>query len=95
MPSQPTASDLIAGPHRAESGPLALLRGWYREPIARLVDGPGPIGTLGVASPSAREKDLVRVSARLDRPADCCVVASNPNGHDPLYYPADRDVPPP
>jgi hypothetical protein len=37
----------------------------------------------------------VRVSAGLDRPADCHVIAVNPDGHDPLYDPADRDVPPP
>jgi hypothetical protein len=54
-----------------------------------------PIGTLGVDSPAAQEKDLVRVSARLDRPAYCYVIAFNPDGHDQLYYPADRDVPPP
>jgi hypothetical protein len=54
-----------------------------------------PIGTLGVDSASAREKDLVRVSARLDRPAYCYVIAFNPDGHDQLYYPPDRDVPPP
>ena len=54
-----------------------------------------PVGTLGVDSPSAREKDLVRVSAKLDRPAYCYVIAFNPDGHDQLYYPPDRDVPPP
>jgi hypothetical protein len=54
-----------------------------------------PIGTLGVDSSSAREKDLVRVSARLDRPAYCYVIAFTPDGHDQLYYPPDRDVPPP
>jgi hypothetical protein len=53
-----------------------------------------PIGTLGVDSPSAREKDLVKVSARLDRPAYCYVIAFGPDGDDQLYYPADRDVPP-
>jgi hypothetical protein len=95
MPSQPTASDRIAGRHRAEPGSLALPRAWCREPIGRLVDRPGPIGTLGVDSPSAREKDRVRVSAGLDRPADCHVIAFNPDGHDQLCYPADRDVPPP
>jgi hypothetical protein len=56
---------------------------------------PDPIGTIGVDSPSAREKDLVRVSARLDKPAYCYVIAFNPDGHDQLYYPRDRDVPPP
>ena len=35
MPSQPTASDRIAGLYRAEPGSLALLRDWCREPIAR------------------------------------------------------------
>jgi hypothetical protein len=54
-----------------------------------------PIGTLGVDSPSAREKDLVQVSAKLDRPAYCYVIAFTPDGHDQLYYPPDRDVPPP
>jgi hypothetical protein len=53
------------------------------------------IGTLGVDSPSALEKDLVRVSAKLDRPAYCYVIAFNPDGHDQLYYPPDRRVPPP
>jgi hypothetical protein len=59
------------------------------------VDGPGPIGTPGVDSLSAREKDRMRVSAMLDRPVYCYVIAFNPDGHDPLYDPADRDVPPP
>jgi hypothetical protein len=95
MPSEPSASDLMTGLDRAEPGSLALLRGWCREPIARLVNRPRPIGTVGVDSPSAREKDLVRVSARLERPADCYVIAFNPGGHDQLYYPPDRDVPPP
>jgi hypothetical protein len=54
-----------------------------------------PKGMLGVDSPLAREKDVVRVSARLDRPAYCYVIAFTPDGHDQLYYPPDRDVPPP
>jgi hypothetical protein len=95
MPSEPIVSDLVAGLHRAEPGSLALLRCWCREPIAGLVDRPRPIGTVGVDSPSAREKDRVLVSARLDRPADCAVIAVNPDGHDPLSYPAARNVPPP
>jgi hypothetical protein len=37
----------------------------------------------------------VWVSARLDRPAYCYVIAFTPDGHDLLYYPPDRDVPPP
>jgi hypothetical protein len=53
------------------------------------------IGTLGDDSLSAREKDVVRVSAKLDRPAYCYVIAFNPDGDDQLYYPRDRDVPPP
>jgi hypothetical protein len=53
-----------------------------------------PLGTIGVDSSWAREKDLVKVSAKLDRPAYCYVIAFNPDGHDQLYYPADRDVPP-
>jgi hypothetical protein len=38
MPTEPTPSDLIAGLHRGEPGPQALLKSWCREPIARLVD---------------------------------------------------------
>jgi hypothetical protein len=38
MPCEPTPSDLIAGLHRGEPGSLTLLKGWCREPIARLVD---------------------------------------------------------
>jgi hypothetical protein len=53
------------------------------------------IGTIGVDRPSARERDLVRVLARLEPPAYCYVVAFTPNGDDKLYYPRDRHVPPP
>lgn len=52
----------------------------------------GPIGPVGVGSPSAREKDRVRASAGLDRPAECDLIAFNPDGHDPLDSPADRDA---
>ena len=52
----------------------------------------GPIGPVGVGSPSAREKDRVRASAGFDRPAECDLIAFNPDGHDPLDSPADRDA---
>jgi hypothetical protein len=67
MPSQPIASDLIAGLHRAEPGSRALLTGWYREPIARLVDRPGPIGTLGADSPIEGVDSISQIAASPER----------------------------
>jgi hypothetical protein len=78
-------------PVEAEPKIVAMKVDQYR----REGDQAEPIGTIGDNSRSAREKDLVRVSARLDRPAYCYVIAFNPDGHDQLYYPRDRDVPPP
>ena len=78
-------------PAQAEPQVVAMEIEQYRDEG----DQTKPIGTLGVDSPSAREKDLVRVSAKLDRPAYCYVIAFTPDGHDQLYYPPDRDVPPP
>jgi hypothetical protein len=80
-----------AKPYEAAPQIVAMTVEQYRDEGNRT----NPIGRIGVDSSSAREKDLVKVSAKLDRPAYCYVIAFNPDGNDQLYYPADRDVPPP
>jgi hypothetical protein len=57
-------------------------------------DPPLLLGTLGDASQEAREKDIVRIKARLSEPAYCFLIAFNPDGKEQLLYPEEESTKP-
>ena len=57
--------------------------------------GQGLLGRIGAESQAGQAEDEVRVSARLNEPAYCYLIALHPNGQTQLYYPEDATRPPP
>jgi tRNA A-37 threonylcarbamoyl transferase component Bud32 len=53
-----------------------------------------PLGIIGQRCETTQFDDMVRVSARLSRPAYCYLIAFNPDGQDQLCYPNDANTPP-
>jgi len=57
--------------------------------------GRGLLGQIGADTQAGQAGDEVRVSARLNTPAYCYLIALHPNGQTQLYYPEDATKPPP
>ena len=57
--------------------------------------GRGLLGRIGADTQAGQSEDEVRVSARLNAPAYCYLIALHPNGQTQLYYPEDATAPPP
>ena len=57
--------------------------------------GRGLLGQIGADTQAGQAGDEVRVSARLNAPAYCYLIALHPNGQTQLYYPEDATKPPP
>ncbi|HLM88539.1 MAG TPA: SEFIR domain-containing protein [Streptosporangiaceae bacterium] len=56
--------------------------------------GRGLLGRIGADTQAGQAEDEVRVSARLNAPAYCYLIALHPNGQTQLYYPEDATKPP-